>query len=45
MFIDYELSNDKNQISNADCLILPGVGSFKKGVMNLKKLDILLIKS
>ena len=38
--IDGELSNDKNKISNADCLILPGVGSFKKGVINLKKLDI-----
>ena len=38
--IDCELSNDKNQISNADCILLPGVGSFKKGIINLKKLDI-----
>ena len=38
--IDCELSNNKNKISNADCIVLPGVGSFKKGILNLKKLDI-----
>ena len=38
--INCELSNDKSKILEADCIVLPGVGSFKKGVMNLKKLDI-----
>lgn len=35
-----ELSNAKSKILDADCIVLPGVGSFKKGVINLKKLDI-----
>lgn len=30
-----EVTSDPKAISNADCLILPGVGSFDKGIKNL----------
>ena len=35
-----ELSNNIEQISNAEYIILPGVGSFKKGIQNLKDLGL-----
>ena len=35
-----ELSYNKEKIINSDILILPGVGSFKKGVFNLKNLGL-----
>lgn len=41
-----ELSNNIEQISNAEYIILPGVGSFKKGINNLKDLGLFnLLKS
>ena len=44
--INCNLSNNIEQIINSDVLILPGVGSFKKGVLNLKKLGLFdLIKN
>lgn len=38
------ISDDHEVISDADCIILPGVGSFRQGMKNLKEkgLDILL---
>ncbi|MES2567361.1 MAG: imidazole glycerol phosphate synthase subunit HisH [Bacteroidota bacterium] len=40
------VTSDHSQISDAECLILPGVGSFKQGMLNLRqrKLDDLLTK-
>ena len=35
-----ELSNNIDKISNAEYIILPGVGSFKKGIQNLKDLGL-----
>ena len=35
-----ELSNNIEQISNAEYIVLPGVGSFKKGIQNLKDLGL-----
>ena len=35
-----ELSNNIENISNAEYIILPGVGSFKKGIQNLKDLGL-----
>ena len=32
-----EITDDKTKIKNADRIILPGVGAFKKGMENLKK--------
>tara|TARA_B000000475_G_C15900067_1_gene408130 strand:+ start:143 stop:757 length:615 start_codon:yes stop_codon:yes gene_type:complete len=37
--IDVKISKSKNDILNADKLILPGVGHFKKGMENLINLD------
>ena len=34
------ISNDHDTIKNADAIILPGVGSFKQGMKNLNKLDL-----
>ncbi len=34
------LSNEKEKISNAKYVILPGVGSFKKGIKNLRELGL-----
>ena len=31
------ISNKKNVLKNADCLILPGVGNFTEAIRNLKK--------
>ncbi|MHA3787240.1 imidazole glycerol phosphate synthase subunit HisH [Flavobacterium hauense] len=36
-----KLSSDKNDIINADALILPGVGAFNEAITNLKKLDLI----
>lgn len=36
------LSSDKNDIINADALILPGVGAFKEAMTNLERLDLIL---
>jgi len=35
--IDARITNDLNEISNADKLILPGVGHFANGIKNLKE--------
>ncbi len=35
-----ELSNNIEYLSNAEYIILPGVGSFKKGIQNLKDLGL-----
>lgn len=35
------LSSDKNDIVNADALILPGVGAFKEAMINLEKFDLI----
>jgi len=37
------ISNDKDIIKNADKIVLPGVGSFKDGMKNLEKLDLVSI--
>jgi glutamine amidotransferase len=39
--IDAIISSDKNDIINADALILPGVGAFNEAMNNLTTLDIL----
>lgn len=36
----FKVSNDKTEILSADKIILPGVGSFDKGMKNLIELDI-----
>lgn len=43
--VDSMISKSKNDIEKADALILPGVGSAKQGMENLKKekLDVVLI--
>ena len=38
--LNCELSNNIETISNAEYIILPGVGSFKKGINNLKNLGL-----
>lgn len=38
---DVCISNKKEDIENADKIVLPGVGSFAEGVQNLRKLDLL----
>jgi glutamine amidotransferase len=38
--IDAVITNDHELIRNADKLILPGVGHFKKGMINLKELGL-----
>ncbi len=35
--VEAELTNDPDKIITADCLVLPGVGSFRKGMLALKK--------
>lgn len=41
---EYEItiSNKKNVLKNADCIILPGVGNFTEAIKNLKKNKIFL---
>lgn len=39
--INAEISTDKNDIVNADALILPGVGAFGNAMQNLEKLDLI----
>ena len=41
--IDSVISSSHTEIKKASALILPGVGSFKEGMENLKKLDLLEI--
>ena len=36
-----KVSSDKNEIADADAIILPGVGAFKEAMYNLKDLDII----
>ena len=38
--VPYEQTSDKNRISQAQGLILPGVGAFPDGMRNLQKLDL-----
>ncbi|WP_438426168.1 imidazole glycerol phosphate synthase subunit HisH [Aquimarina macrocephali] len=38
--IDAKISSDREDILNADALILPGVGAFIEGMNNLKKLNL-----
>ena len=38
-----KITNKKDDISNSDSIILPGVGSFHKGISNLKKLNLIEI--
>lgn len=35
-----EITNDKITINKSKCIILPGVGSFEKGISNLKKYNL-----
>jgi glutamine amidotransferase len=39
--INAEISFDKNKISEADAIILPGVGAFIEAMNNLEKLDLI----
>jgi len=39
--VQVEISSDPRKISEADKLILPGVGHFKNGMKNLKNLDLI----
>ena len=39
---EIKISNKKNVLKNADCLILPGVGNFTEAIKNLKKKKIFL---
>lgn len=41
--VNIKLSRDKNEIINADGLILPGVGAFSQGMYNLKKYNLIEI--
>ena len=38
--LNCELTNDIEKISNAEYIVLPGVGAFKKGIQNLKDLGL-----
>ena len=38
--INYRVSNDFKEINKFSSLILPGVGSFKKAMINLKELGL-----
>ncbi len=38
-----EITNDKSKINKAKKIILPGVGSFEKGISNLKKYNLIKI--
>ena len=38
---DISVTNSKDSISNAAAIVLPGVGAFKKGMENLKSLDLI----
>lgn len=38
-----EITNNKSDINKSDCIILPGVGSFEKGILNLKKYNLIEI--
>ena len=35
-----EISNNNEKISNSKCLILPGVGSFRKAMIRIKQMKI-----
>ncbi len=37
---DYQVTNSKKNIDNSPIIILPGVGSFKTAINNLKKIDL-----
>jgi len=39
--IEARITSDTNEISNADKLILPGVGNFKRGMENLTELGLI----
>jgi len=39
--IKFKVSNNINDIENSESLILPGVGSFKTGMKNLNKLNLI----
>jgi imidazole glycerol-phosphate synthase subunit HisH len=38
--ISAKISNDKDEISNADGIVFPGVGGYQQAVQNLKELNI-----
>lgn len=38
--IDAPLTRDKNQIDNADAIVLPGVGAFAEAMKNLQEMDL-----
>ena len=38
--IRYLITNEKNKIDDSDLLILPGVGSFKQAMINIKSLGL-----
>ena len=38
---DSEITSDKNIVSRADALILPGVGAFGEAMENLRKFDLI----
>jgi len=39
--IESIITNDKNCISNSDFILLPGVGAFNQGMINLEKLGLI----
>ena len=39
--VDAVISNNPEEIINADKLILPGVGNFKRGMKNLKEMNLI----
>lgn len=41
--IPNEITNNHEQISSADVIILPGVGSFEKGMQNLHRLNLIQV--
>lgn len=38
--VNFSVSNDTSEIKKSDVLLLPGVGAFKSGMDNLKKLNL-----
>tara|TARA_B110000027_G_scaffold117473_1_gene128806 strand:+ start:400 stop:1032 length:633 start_codon:yes stop_codon:yes gene_type:complete len=38
--VNFSVSNDASEIKKSDVLLLPGVGAFKSGMDNLKKLNL-----
>ncbi len=39
--VKFKISSNKEDIKNSDIIILPGVGSFNKSMLNIKKKKII----